>query len=261
MGEKERIAFRGTRDTARTASRVIDVDCLPNEVDPATVSVPDENVSASVTQDETFGTGHLKEAEGDQSDPIIAHLVDEGDIEKRIIQEKSNEIRNQLIEEAAVAVEVKSETWLQKHKLSCFLCVFCLVVLAVVLGLTLPSNDDALLSGYDYLVELVSPISTEDVLFNETTPQHKALRWLAFEDGSKIPQDSSSASILKDRFLVALMYFGMGGDGWLNQLDFLSNSSVCEWPPIGEDEASETSEIVGIRCDSDGLVNHIRLGK
>ena len=118
------------------------------------------------------------------------------------------------------------------------------------------------LTGYDYLLDLTTSISgQQDLLLNESTPQSKALNWLAYEDTAGIPQEAEFANNLTERYVIALLHFAMGGEDWIEPMDFLSNSSVCEWPPLAENAEDETTFTNGIRCNSDGQVNQIRLGK
>lgn len=78
-----------------------------------------------------------------------------------------------------------------------------------------------------------------------------------------MPQNETNQDILTDRYVVALLYFAMGGSYWIHNMTFLGNTSVCEWPPMANAtaEAEETSFVDGIRCDGNGRVNHIRLGE
>ena len=136
-----------------------------------------------------------------------------------------------------------------------------------------------------YLLKLLSPVSGEDILTNETTPQYLAINWLAYEDTSGIQLDETNANILIERYVVSLLYFAMGGydDAWQFDYDFLLNTSVCDWPPsssafdeslngtngtdyfddtyIDEDDQEEAIRVNGVRCNSDGSVNQIRFGK
>jgi hypothetical protein len=111
------------------------------------------------------------------------------------------------------------------------------------------------LSELEYLIQLLSPISGRDALLDESSSQNRALHWLGFED----PNDhrSTNPSVLEDRYILALLYFCTQGDSWEDPLDFLTNSSVCEWPPAREDDSEY---VKGVRCNNQGEVVRIRLG-
>ena len=74
---------------------------------------------------------------------------------------------------------------------------------------------------------------------------------------SSFNDDDPSSEIDKkiiERYVLALIYFATDGDNWDNDLDFLSNATVCDWP-------SNTSEFrsMGVHCDSvTGRVWYVR---
>ena len=201
-----------------------------------------------------------------------ATLVNQAEIEEEIVLRKAEEIRNRAM---INSVEAKELTYWERNRstiLVAFGAIF--VILAIVLGLVL-SNRDNELTGMEYLIELLSPISGRDVLTNETTSQYMTLEWLASEDTLGITLDATNQDLLLERYIVALLYFSMGGIDWKFDYNFLSNSSVCEWvstPSLSEDwkmsnatnltsSTNEGLRVNGVRCNSDGSVNQIRLGK
>ena len=189
-------------------------------------------------------------------------------------------------------------TFCQKYGAFCG-CLLLIAIVAIVLGTTLPNrydhDDKNLLKGYPYLFELISSstVSTKEQLLNETLPQYKALHWLAYEDTiPNLPLDSTveDERYLIERYALAVLYFATGGVNsgggnsggvhdnddidasasvWLDEYNFLSNTSVCEWPPPlvvigGVDEAEEEEEEEsqnGIRCDKDGYVTKVQISK
>ena len=195
-----------------------------------------------------------------------AEVVDEEALEREFNSKKSAEIRNQILSGAATAVEVtKEKTFCQKYCV-CIGCALTAIIIAVVLGVTLGNNEDdepPTMEGYDYLLDLVSTISEKEALLNETTPQFVALNWLAFEDTVGIPLVSTNsdflATSLVERYVVGLLYFSTEGINWTNTHNFLSNTSICEWPSIITDD-NETV-IDGVRCNEEGFVDSIALGK
>ena len=228
-------------------------------------------------------------------------------------------LREELLRDAVVAMEVTPEeqqqqmnknqqqkpppTFCQRYGAFCG-CLLLIAIVAIILGITLPNNqrDDGEkkhLEGYPYLFELISTstISTKENLLNETTPQYKALQWLAYED--TIPNLPLDGTIVDERhiiqrYVLAVLYFATtnaagGGGGssggksggsheeassssssslWLDEYNFLSNTSVCEWPPLvvaGGDEGDQREEEEesqnGIRCDKDGYVTKVQISK
>ena len=193
-----------------------------------------------------------------------AEVVDEEALERQFMAQRTEEIRNKIISNAVAATEVTPDkTFLQKHGVSCG-CFVIVIIVAIVLVVTLPKNEErAPLVGYNYLIDLLSPISGKDTLLNETTAQFEALNWLANEDTFGIPHVESNSRDLEDslieRYVVALLYFSTDGSNWTSSYNFLTNTSVCEWQRTVTESNETLSD--GIRCNEEGFVDTIALGK
>jgi hypothetical protein len=100
---------------------------------------------------------------------------------------------------------------------------------------------------------LQNEVSGAEALQDDSSPQFRALRWLANEDTAVLDLDSTHSVILAvERYVLAVLYFATSAEGGLNAaLNFLSASSVCEWNN-GEG---------GILCNGDDLVVAVNLGK
>jgi hypothetical protein len=70
----------------------------------------------------------------------------------------------------------------------------------------------------------------------------------------------TGASVLVERYVMAVLYFSTGGPKWSDDLRFLSNYSICEWPNIGEDE-SQLTTTNEVDCDDNGQVSKLSIGK
>jgi hypothetical protein len=67
--------------------------------------------------------------------------------------------------------------------------------------------------------------------------------------------DSTPIEVLVERYVLSLLYFDNNGEGWSDQLSFLSASSVCEW-----NDRQTQSAIKGVaRCNEDDV--SLDLGK
>jgi hypothetical protein len=107
------------------------------------------------------------------------------------------------------------------------------------------------------LQSLLTPISGGGVLLNKTSPQYKALDWLANADAAKLEppsanDDNHNLYQLAQRYILAVLYFATGGPThWEKDYNWLSGKHVCEWSDGG-----------GIRkCDSNQQVMDISLCK
>ena len=87
--------------------------------------------------------------------------------------------------------------------------------------------------------------------FPPPSSQHAALVWLANEDPARI--DTSDQVRLEVRFVLATLYFSMGGDRWDDKIQFLSGLNECKW----KNEATGK----GVTCNEEGEVTSVILSK
>ena len=100
-------------------------------------------------------------------------------------------------------------------------------------------------------------------LWNDSTPQGKAIRWLAEEDGLEVyPADSE---VLVQSYALAVIFYATGGETWIEKAHFLSNMSVCHWNERDEYDPMRVHEVylyLGTTCtDYNSEVNTLSLGK
>jgi hypothetical protein len=76
-------------------------------------------------------------------------------------------------------------------------------------------------------------------------PQYQALHWLVYNDPANLDFEHGPPDELLERFVMALLYFSMGGETWDNSFGFLSASSVCMWM----NESNDGSSTYGVLCD------------
>ena len=147
-----------------------------------------------------------------------------------------------------------------------------LLVVGVILGVTIPNDKDSpttltqssaptkaptaaptACARLDCLVEILlqNEVADAEALQDDSSPQFLALRWLANNDTMVLDQDSTRPVILVERYVLALLYVDTDGEGWKDQHNFLSSSSVCEW----------NFEEKGALCNEDDLVVDLSLGK
>jgi hypothetical protein len=123
----------------------------------------------------------------------------------------------------------------------------------------------------DYLTKK-GVTSYEDFIHPDNSPQAQASEWLAWMDPAQVDiprSDASSTEVYEfvSRYIVATLYFATNGPSWYNQINFLSQDSVCSWQGIStttDVSASEEEDDVttyGVTCNDDGKVIEINLGK
>ena len=115
----------------------------------------------------------------------------------------------------------------------------------------LPTDTPTALSDLEFARDIFTLLSEEDALLNESTPQYKAVWWIAHEDPSNVivmvRNKTQSSWLMIERYVMALLYFSTDGPHWFVQNDFLGNTSICDWE--------------GIECNQDGAAVHLLLGK
>jgi Leucine-rich repeat (LRR) protein len=92
------------------------------------------------------------------------------------------------------------------------------------------------------------------------TPQWEAIEWIADYDSLKLPIDDSLD--FKQRYVLAVLYFALGGENWTYKLDFLERENVCDWYKVWPAEQNVGSSVgvqVGISCYDERVVSEIFL--
>jgi Leucine-rich repeat (LRR) protein len=223
----------------------------------------------------------------DTNDVICANIVDEGELEAEF-QER---MRSKIVEATEVRIEEEARTKQQqeeeKEKKAAekaaaeerklkkrrmlvvggigIALVVVIVVVIVVVMVTSGSNTE--LSDYEYMEELFLPFSGSNITI-EGTPQYQALNWLAYEDAATWDIQSTSTTYLIQRYAMVVFFYSTGGPTtWTDDLRFLSNYSVCEWPNLmgieedartdNEVDCNDKGEIVKIRVESNNLTGTI----
>lgn len=73
------------------------------------------------------------------------------------------------------------------------------------------------------------------VLNNPASAQYRALQWMAYEDDLQYkPVSERWIKKLIQRYTLVTLYYATNGEGWKNQLYFLSNRDECYWNRVYE---------------------------
>jgi hypothetical protein len=137
-----------------------------------------------------------------------------------------------------------------------------------------PSSSEFLAAKEAY-IPLVLSVSNQEDFSDASTPQSKALIWLA----ASVPLDPKtnkpplSETRLLTRYSLAVLYYSTHGDKWENSLGFLdTDSHECDWNiPLDINETFEAAgrlvDKLGVLCkgneddDSELFVEMLNLGK
>eukprot|EP00980_Cylindrotheca_fusiformis_P024354 scaffold11783_cov120-Cylindrotheca_fusiformis.AAC.14 len=79
----------------------------------------------------------------------------------------------------------------------------------------------------EYILDLLSPITPENVLNDDSTPQGKAFAFLANDDPGL--QDPCSSTTIAQRYGLVTFYYSMEGENWLEDEGWLGSNQECEW--------------------------------
>ena len=98
-------------------------------------------------------------------------------------------------------------------------------------------------------------VSGSNSLNEMSSPVFKAYDWMLRNDSISLQETSSE--MLKERFVLAILYFATGGAQWNQKLNFLSAENICNWNNSGEKHDLS----VGVFCDGQSRTKQIYLGK
>jgi len=96
-------------------------------------------------------------------------------------------------------------------------------------------NCDGLNRG-EAMTEILSEITSEDLLRDNATPQGLAYTWILLEDPLRV--DPCTYPTVMQRYSLAVFYFSTTGTDWTTSTGWLSGESECSW--------------FGVSCGSDG---------
>ena len=78
-----------------------------------------------------------------------------------------------------------------------------------------------------------SAITSSTDLQNTVSPQYQAAAWISNDDEREldIPEAINEEDSYKfvQRYVMAVLYYALGGSKWLRQVGFLSGEDVCDW--------------------------------
>ncbi len=199
---------------------------------------------------------------------VHANPVDEAELEasfrKKLKSElvKAEELPTEEVSFASSGLSTSS-------KILVAIFLFGILAFASILGVLLPSSkerDETPLtteqvqpSRLDYLRNLLLPLS--DAIANVTSPQYRALNWLATEDELQLDvMDPSNEWDVIERYVMMVLFYSTNGpNSWSDRLLFGSNYTTCEWPNIGQNEDNLIT-FNEVDCDENNRIIKLRLG-
>ncbi len=144
-----------------------------------------------------------------------------------------------------------------------FLSTFTVILLSVIIGIS--ARRDAVLPRPEYssVVEYLNShnISSYEELTTVGSPQHLAAQWLAESDPARLPVPDTEDYLYVTRYVMALNYFALDGEGWTMDVNFLTAEHVCDWNGVKIAFGSKGFEAGGLSCDENRIPDVLDLGK
>lgn len=100
---------------------------------------------------------------------------------------------------------------------------------------------------------------------NLTSPQYRALLWIADQDEAmvSVPQDPANyetSYAFVQRYVLAVFYFALDGPNWMHKMGFLSKQSECDWN-FGLSATvpgfAQASFMYGVHCNARNAISSI----
>jgi len=94
--------------------------------------------------------------------------------------------------------------------------------------------------------QIVEDLSDADLLDDASSPQSRALRWITYDDEAAL--DETNPPRIKQRYILAVLYFATNGDSWTNKYSWLSKAHECDWNGVGYDRINDADAEQGVFC-------------
>lgn len=106
----------------------------------------------------------------------------------------------------------------------------------------------------DAIISNIATITNTAILFDEQTPQNKALQWIIYHDPAELPADATN---IIQRYTLATLYYSTNGETWKTCGNTDNESETCG----NEDDVFVFMSSVpeckwyGVQCQGDNITN------
>ena len=126
-------------------------------------------------------------------------------------------------------------------------------------------KNDCIETRYKQFYDLLSEKTSPGSLYDGTSPQYLALSWLANVDtflfnrttGAREYEEldlESKLGLILDRYVLAILYYGMNGPKWVRPLPYLNvSSSSCDWHDGYIDHCHLNGRVQNINLDENNM--------
>lgn len=102
---------------------------------------------------------------------------------------------------------------------------------------------------------IVEDLSDANLLDDFSSPQNRALRWITDVDEAAL--DETNPPRIKQRYILAVLYFATNGDSWSNNFNWLSKDHECDWNGVGYDKINDAEAEQGVFCSDEKVAVEI----
>lgn len=223
---------------------------LPVDLDPEFGEEKEEPLSPGMEQTRLFAAAMLSESERRNSKRKLGFGI--GSPVKNLFGEKPEEtyLRDSL------GLNYPMDKWRENRRRRCrrgLLITGAIAVLFTIFLLLIGKGQvtNRMTATKEFLTQ--NNYATNEKLSNPSTPQYKAALWIANEDQDNldIPVNTvgSASNRFLQRYVLAVLYYSLGGDEWTQSFNFLSSNHECSWNEEMKDENNEVFA-VGASCDT-----------
>jgi hypothetical protein len=192
------------------------------------------------TEDIVTETTTIESGIADPNSPVSAVVVDQDEENRRIRQQIDHEVaewERQRAEQEGEIPEAVIVNFSTRLKIWSSVAMILLVSVSVVLTIVLPRAKKGMQpteaptpspqerrKGLESLL-IQKAFDNGEALQKQTTPQNKALNWLA----NNTNLDTYSDATKIQRYSLATLFFSTNGNSWFIKDEWMSNKDECRW--------------------------------
>jgi len=100
------------------------------------------------------------------------------------------------------------------------------------------------------LKEVIGTISDHTLLEEKHSNQFKAFMWMVHLDPVPLDLDTTPHHIIRQKYIMVLLYVSTAGRDWKNQYSFLTSPTACDWDGL---KCNDEKEIVAVDLENNNL--------
>ena len=102
-------------------------------------------------------------------------------------------------------------------------------------------------------LEFLGNISSSSDLMKLGSSQQLASNWIINDDEFQLEipasMEDSNADKFVSRYVLAVLYYALGGSRWRDKFNFFSGVDECFWNRVYTDTSTKAASLLGITCN------------